>query len=327
MKICLSVFCLFFFLSCSSEIEPESSDKDSLSIAADSAEEFDVFIEVLGTVQDGGSPHIGCKKNCCKELFEEPDPTRQVVCLGVIDRMDEQSFLFEATPDISRQMKKLKQDRNFGESENPDGIFLTHAHIGHYAGLVYLGKEALNAQKVPVYAMPKMKGFIEDNAPWNQLVVDSNIVLYPLQNEESQQLTTQLEVTPFLVPHRDELSETVGYLISGPEKKALFIPDINKWDIWEKDIRNEIEKVDYAFIDATFYDENELTNRNMSEIPHPFIVESMALFEPLPAEEKQKVYFIHLNHSNPALDRKSEAFQTIKDNGFKVALYGQRFKL
>ena len=280
-------------------------------------------IIVLGTIQDAGSPHAGCTKDCCATLFSKPDPTRMVVSLGLIDPANKLNFLFEATPDLPRQMKLLKTYSPFRREETPNGIFLTHAHIGHYSGLMYLGRESMNAKSTPVYAMPKMQEFLEKNGPWSQLISLKNIAVQGLKNLEPQRLSSNLQVTPLQVPHRDEFSETVGYRIEGPNKSALFIPDIDKWERWSLDIVEEIKKVDYAFLDATFYDNAELNYRNMSEIPHPFVVESMQRFKDLPASEKQKIYFIHLNHTNPLLNPKSSQRKELKKNGFQVAHFRQ----
>ncbi len=276
---------------------------------------------ILGTIQDGGSPHIGCKKECCRELFLHPDPQRQVVCLGIIDPENKKNFLFEATPDLPKQMKALKQFSTFSTRETPDGIFLTHAHIGHYSGLMYLGREALSADSVPVYAMPRMKTFLETNGPWNQLVALKNIKLHGLMNAEGILLSPNINVTPITVPHRDEYSETVGYVISGPNKRILFIPDIDKWEKWggRDKIIEAIAGVDHAFIDGTFYDGAEINNRDISEIPHPFIIESMEKFKGLPAAEKDKVYFIHFNHTNPVINPESEQSKKVEKNGFHIA--------
>ncbi|MBB6500010.1 MBL fold metallo-hydrolase [Pedobacter cryoconitis] len=282
---------------------------------------------VLGNVQDGGSPHIGCTKDCCKELFEHPDPTRMVSSLGVIDPENKMNWLFDATPNLPFQFKKLKKASEFSSKEVPDGIFLTHAHIGHYAGLMYLGREAMNAKQVPVYAMPKMKSFLEHNGPWSQLVSLNNISIRPIQDEQVNVLSSQIKVKAFKVPHRDEFSETVGYLIEGPHKKVLFIPDIDKWSKWNKNIVEEIGKVDYAFIDATFYSAAEMNNRPISEIPHPLVVESMELFKDLPAKEKDKIYFIHLNHTNPLLNPESSQTKTVLKNGFHIASFEDVFEL
>jgi len=280
----------------------------------------DISLVVLGTVQDAGSPQIGCKKDCCKDLFLHPDKSRKVVSLGLTDAKNNKKYLFEATPDMPAQMRMLYEASSAMGDEIPDGIFLTHAHIGHYSGLMYLGKEAMNATNVPVYAMPRMRTFLEKNGPWSQLVKHKNIVLQEMNGGKEIQLTKDLKIVPFIVPHRDEFSETVGYTIAGPNKKALFIPDIDKWEKWNTGIIEALSKVDYAFIDATFYDAEEINNRDISTIPHPFIIESMLLFKDLPAAEKKKIYFIHFNHTNPVINKNSKQYRQVIENGFNVAL-------
>jgi pyrroloquinoline quinone biosynthesis protein B len=282
---------------------------------------------ILGIVQDAGSPHIGCEKECCSTLFANLDPSRMVVSLGIIDPQNKRTFLVEATPDITQQLHLLRKFTTFKNDDVPDGIFLTHAHIGHYAGLMYLGREALGAKGVSVYAMPRMKSFLENNGPWNQLVELENITLNPIQADTPVVLSSSITVTPFRVPHRDEFSETVGYVIEGPEKKALFIPDIDKWDKWERSIVDEIKTVDYAFLDATFYDGAEINNRDINEIPHPFVIESLEVFKNLPAEEKSKIYFIHFNHTNPLLIPDSEQAKKVREAGYGIARTGSVFRL
>ncbi len=282
---------------------------------------------ILGTVQDAGSPHPGCKKDCCRDLFLHPDPGRKVTSLGLIDPVSQKKFLIEATPDMPFQMKNLLKHSPFGGSEAPDGIVVTHAHIGHYTGLMYLGREAMNTRKVPVYAMPRMQEFLENNGPWSQLVKLENIAIRQLADKQTVVLTPNLKVTPFLVPHRDEYSETIGMIIEGPSKKVLFIPDIDKWDKWETDIIQAIAGVDYALIDGTFYDAAEISGRNIAEIPHPFIIESMERFRNLSEKERNKIWFIHLNHTNPALNPKSPQTKTILKNGFHVARMNTIFYL
>jgi len=286
-----------------------------------------VFLVVLGTVQDAGSPHIACKKQCCLKLFEDENYSRKVVSLGLIDQINFSKYIFEASPDLPSQMKALKEIGLVDNKETPDGIFLTHAHIGHYSGLMYLGKEAMNAHELSVFAMPKMIRFLESNGPWDQLVANKNITLKKLNHKKKAKLNKDLSVTPLLVPHRDEYSETVGYIIKGPNKTALFLPDIDKWEKWNLDIIEMIKKVDYAFLDATFFDGKEINNRDISEIPHPFIIESMEKFRWLSSEDKGKIIFIHFNHTNPVLDKESEATKTILNKGFRIARRNDLFEL
>ena len=284
-----------------------------------------IELVVLGTVQDAGSPQIGCKKKCCKELLAQGVSERMVVSLGAIDHHTKEQYLFEATPDLPFQLYHLQQVSN--RSILPDGIFITHAHIGHYTGLMHLGKEAMNSKGVKVYTMNGMKEFLTQNGPWDQLVSNKNIELVSIEASKEIMLNKSLSVTPFLVPHRDEYSETVGFKIKGREKTALFIPDIDKCNKWEQSIIKEIRNVDYAFIDGTFYSSAEIGRRNIAEIPHPFIEESINLFEKLSPEERNKVYFIHYNHTNPVLDIENKACKEIQDKGFHLARKNDRFQL
>lgn len=282
---------------------------------------------VLGTLQDAGAPHAGCNRECCRVLFHQPRPDWQVVCLGVVDPVSRTTWLFEATPDLPRQMQRLQQLAPFETGATPDGIFLTHAHIGHYTGLMYLGREALNAQRLPVYAMPRMRTFLAQNGPWSQLVQLENIALRPLADQQPVALSEQIRVTPFTVPHRDEYSETVGYRIDGPKRSAVFIPDIDKWHRWDGDLETLLGEVDYALVDGTFYNAAEINYRDMSEIPHPFIVESMARFEALPPEIRSRIHFIHFNHTNPVLRPDSPETDAVRAAGFQLARPGMRLGL
>jgi len=273
------------------------------------------FMIILGTLQDGGSPHLGCEKDCCKTI----NPDKKVISLGLIDPGNGKRFLFEASPDITSQLKSLNRAHPAKNNIAPDGIFLTHAHIGHYAGLMFLGRESMNSKEVPVYAMPKMKMFLESNGPWSQLVSLNNIRINTLSEDKWEDISPTLKVKALLVPHRDEFSETVGYIIAGPNKKVLFIPDIDKWEKWRTNIVSLIKEMDYALIDGTFFSAAEVNNRNIAEIPHPLVQESMQLFESLPPKEKEKIIFIHFNHTNPLLDEASYESKLIIRKGFKIA--------
>lgn len=284
-----------------------------------------IELVVLGNVQDGGSPHIGCGRPCCRNLFLRPRSERRVVSLGIINRESGETALFEATPDLPSQWATLAEQSGIPQ---PSAIFLTHAHIGHYTGLMHLGREALGAQGVRVGAMPRMAEFLTTNGPWSQLVELGNIDVFALQdNQAVPVLHEEVIVTPLRVPHRDEFSETVGYRIEGPSRSALFIPDIDKWTVWERSLVEELARVDMAFVDATFFDAAEVNHRDMSEIPHPFVVETMGLLDELPESERNKVHFIHMNHTNPLLDPESEASRRVEAKGYRVAREGMTFGL
>lgn len=283
------------------------------------------YITILGIAQDGGYPHIGCQKQCCADFYNGNLPKKSVVSLGLVDIEHQQKWLFDATPDMHTQLAELQQ-KHIKKETLIDGVFLTHAHIGHYTGLMYFGREAYGKKNIPVFAMPKMKTFLTNNGPWSQLVSLKNIVLKNLQHDSTIVLNNKLKVTPFLVPHRDEFSETVGYKIEGTKNTALFIPDIDKWHKWKKNIIEEVKKVEYAFVDATFLNQNEV-KRAMTEVPHPFIKETMNLFKNESLATKNKVIFIHFNHTNPALQKDSKERKEIEKLGFRFANEGANFEL
>lgn len=274
---------------------------------------------VLGVAQDGGVPQAGTKAH---PAWDDPAERRLVASLGLVDPATSQRWLFDATPDFREQLHRL--DTVFPVAEVPGfaGIFLTHAHMGHYTGLMHVGHESMGAHGVVVYAMPRMREYLTTNGPWDQLVRYDNIAIEPLADGVPVHLTDRITVTPFLVPHRQEYSEVVGFRIDGPNRSALFIPDIDSWEEWDAEgtrIEDLIAEVDFAYLDATFYGDGEIPGRDMSGFPHPFITHSMDRFVELPPAERAKVRFIHLNHSNPAIRLDSEARRTIVENGFRVA--------
>lgn len=285
----------------------------------------DVYITILGIAQDAGYPQINCENDCCKPFYDGNEPSKMVSCLGLVDIDAKKKYLFDATPDLTQQVEVLKTD-HLDNGKVIDGIFLTHAHMGHYTGLMYLGFEALGGDQIPVYAMPRMRSYLEENGPWSQLVTFNNIDLHELQNDSTIALNSKLKVTPILVPHRDEYSETVGYKIQGENKSALFIPDIDKWHKWKRDIIEEVKKVDYAFLDASFFQDGEI-DRDMSRIPHPFTTETTSLFENEDLNTKNKIHFIHFNHSNPTIKDSHPLKDSIQNLGFRFARQGDIFGL
>ncbi|HSM68781.1 MAG TPA: MBL fold metallo-hydrolase [Xanthomonadales bacterium] len=297
----------------------------SAAPASAGADDTAPYLYILGVAQDAGYPQAGCYRPHCMPGWQNRDRRRAVVSLGLVDPASGNKYLFEATPDLPEQLYELEQVAP-SEHFSLAGVFLTHAHIGHYTGLMYFGHEAMGAQDVPVFAMPRMRGYLADNGPWSQLVDYGNIELEAIEADVPVRLGA-VTVTAFRVPHREEFSEAVGFRIDGPNKSALFIPDIDKWALWEKDLEEQLRGVDYALVDATFYAGGELPGRDMSQVPHPFVVESMALLADLPAGERSKVWFIHFNHSNPLLDADSEASRAVREAGFNIAVEGLRLVL
>jgi pyrroloquinoline quinone biosynthesis protein B len=284
------------------------------------------YIVVLGIAQDAGYPQANCYRPHCMRAWENPSLRRLTSSIAVVDGESKTKYLFDATPDIREQLYQLHllaPDDSF----SLDGIFLTHGHMGHYTGLMHFGYEATGAKDVPVYVMPRMSQYLSSNGPWDQMVNYGNIQLREMLEQKQEILSGRLKVTPLRVPHREEYTEAVGYRIEGPEKSALFIPDIDKWERWDTDIVELIRSVDYALLDGSFFADGELPGRAMENIPHPFVSESMTLFSSLNDEEKSRVIFIHFNHTNPLLIEGSKEQAEVERLGFRFASEGMKLPL
>ncbi len=260
---------------------------------------------VLGIAQDAGIPHLGCQQTLCRSIRAGTRKPERVASLGVVNVGLGRAYVFDATPDFSSQVHSLTGGRA------PDGVFLTHGHIGHYTGLMYLGRESIDASRVLVYATERMAAFLSASGPWSLLVSRGNIEVRTVKPDVATDLGGGLRVTPLLVPHRDEFTDTVGYLIEGPARKALFIPDIDHWHKWDRSIRDLADTVDLAFLDGTFASADEIPGRSVADIPHPLMPATRALLQGVRAD----VWFIHVNHTNAELD------------GRDVVRDGARFRL
>jgi pyrroloquinoline quinone biosynthesis protein B len=311
--------CPYLLIRCAAiqEIESDSSN----------AVPSDPFVLVLGIAQDGGYPQAGCRLACCQRAWKDPTQARHVVSLAIVDPETGQRWLIECTPDFKQQLHALNQQFPSEDALGISGVFLTHAHIGHYAGLINFGREVLGAKGIPTFVMPRMKNYLETNGPWNQLIELGNLKLHTLQADQPVELTDRIKIIPITVPHRDEFSETVAFRIEGPNRRVLFLPDIDKWDRWERKVEDELSFVDVAFLDATFFDAAELPGRDMREIPHPFATESLARFAGLSDEDRAKIHFIHFNHTNPLMDPESAESRQVEAAGLRLACQGARVAL
>ncbi len=287
-------------------------------------------MRVLGTAQDGGIPHIGCSCPNCQKAWQIPLFSRLASSLAVCDLEAGKIFLIDATPDIriqTRMIMNMKEPKNNSLRFAPDGVLLTHAHIGHYTGLMFYGYEAQSTVKLPVYCSERMAEFLATNGPWSQLVSLENIAIQTIEPEKVFLLTPQISVTAFQVPHRNEYSDTLGFKIQGSRDMLLYIPDIHSWETWDRSVVEEVKKVDQALLDGTFYSADELPSRDLSSIGHPLISHSLQILKDIAKEGRTQIFFTHLNHTNLALDPEGEPRKKIEEHGFHLARDGMEFSL
>jgi pyrroloquinoline quinone biosynthesis protein B len=284
-----------------------------------------VFVIVLGTMQDAGLPHIACACGRCTRAREDPRQRRYAAALGLIDARaePERAWLFDATPDIGEQLHLLapwlRPDSDRDRLRQPDGIFLTHGHMGHTLGLALLGPEGMNVKALPIYAPPGLVSALHEMALWRPLL--SHLSLIALAEAEPLRLDLDLVVTPLAVPHRDEVGTgTFAFRIQGPQQTLLYVPDIDRWEAWAG-ARQEIAGADVALLDGSFFTRDELGR--IGEVPHPLVPDTLSFVKGVPTT----LYFTHLNHTNALLEPGSKARAVIDAAGVGVVQQGQCFFL
>jgi pyrroloquinoline quinone biosynthesis protein B len=288
---------------------------------------------LLGTAQDGGLPQTACGCSNCTLARRDPSRARRVASLAIHFPSTNRVYLVDATPDLPAQIDTVRAFRRHPEGrpdrEPLDGVLLTHAHMGHYLGLAHLGFESVNAWSVTVWGSSRMLGFLRDNGPWSQLVRLGNIDLVEARPGTPVGLGERVSATPLAVPHRDEFSDTVAWILRGPGRTVLYVPDTDDWVSWDPSLLEVLdrEKVDVALLDATFYSGDELPDRDVSKIRHPLVTRTMDLLEPRVKSGRLRVLFTHLNHTNPANDPGSAARKAIEARGFEVAEEGMEIGL
>ncbi len=286
--------------------------------AAPQNDEDRAVLEVrsLGSAQDAGMPHLNCFAETCVQARAN-GVHASVAALAVVGY--EGWYLIDATPDLPTQIHEM--------GSMPSAILLTHAHIGHYTGLMFLGREGMNAKAMPVYCSAAMANFLSTNAPWSQLVELGNIELrgfgHPLYGENVVELEERLLATAIPAPHRDEFADTHGFMFahafsSSKPRPVLYLPDIDSWSAWDEDLLTVARDAAAIVVDGTFWDDNELGGRDMSAIPHPRVRETMDLLQEIVDAGECEVVFTHLNHSNPLWNPASPEAAELARRGYKV---------
>jgi pyrroloquinoline quinone biosynthesis protein B len=292
--------------------------------------ESDILVQVLGTAQDGGIPQIGCFCPNCQQARKDHRFSRLISSLGILDLRNNKAFIIDATPDLRIQYDRIHERlgrKKTGKKNVPDGILLTHAHIGHYTGLIFYGYESSSSHNLPVFCSRRMGDFLSSNGPWDQLVRLKNISLQTVTLHKKVNITENISVYPFPVPHRDEYSDTLGFKIIGPKKSLLYVPDIQSWDKWNRSVKEEVEQTDIAILDGTFFSPEELPGRDLTKIGHPFITTSLKILKDTVRSGRKKVFFTHLNHTNLALNPDGEERRAVLEAGCGIACEGMEFFL
>ena len=142
----------------------------------------------------------------------------------------------------------------------PGGYLLDPSPAITRAGLVEDLARTLGAWKID-----PMIAFLSRQEPWASMQREGFIRLHAVPFGQSFEPLDSVRITLLPVPHRSELGvDTVGLLIDGPHRKALYVPDIDSWDEWDVDLREIVGSVDLALLDGCFWEPFHIPG-----VPHP----------------------------------------------------------
>jgi len=268
---------------------------------------------VVGSAQDGGVPQVGCHCTRCNYARANPEHARYPASLAIVSPSGK-LLVVDVTPSLPQQLDLLRDLFPRRQKLLPDAVLLTHAHVGHYAGLIFFGREIASTKGLPVYCTPRMRHFLESNKPYRYIVERGEIQIKDLKCGETLIYDRALHIIPVEVPHRNEDAETLAFIVKS--KRSLFYaPD---FDRYTETIDRCVRDSDISILDGCFWSREELLNRVYDEILHPTIMESR---ERLRGYEN-RVIFTHLNHTNPVLDRDSLLRAELEKQGFRIAKEG-----
>lgn len=277
-----------------------------------------IQVVLLGVAQDAGLPQAGCDcVNCVTARAVGRNPC--VVSLGIIDHTQQAFWMVDATPDFPQQLQMLRER---APGATFAGLILTHAHMGHYTGLIHLGREAMDIRDITLWCSSKMTAFLRANAPWAGLLTDGNVAPREIRDGEPFSLSEGISVLPCQVPHRAEFTDTYAFLFSGDRQRLFYCPDIDSWDGLTFDIENTLKAGDTALLDGSFFSEEELPHRDMALIPHPLVTDTVRRY----ANKPYDLVLIHLNHTNPIWSASPQKEWTVSQ-GVVVGERGQAWML
>ena len=291
-----------------------------------------VSVTILGTAQDGGIPQAGCSCERCNEAHKDLKLRKYPVSLGIIGT-DGSKHIIEVTKNLSEQL--MIWSTNGNELFIPETVSITHLHLGHVEGIGQFGKPVMASKEVDVFLSHKNKNIFDERSDIKLMIEENNIRTHA---KNFNQLFEPMQGCGFSlqfisIPHRSELGDTAAIIIKGNKRNILFMPDQDSWketlEYYSKENIREFLKmfdINEALIDGTFWSMEELPGRNISEIPHPTIQDSLKLLGKR-MENDPRISFLHLNHSNPVNDIGSKQRKIVEENGWRVSEIGDVLKL
>ncbi len=295
-------------------------------------------VHVLGSAAGGGLPQWNCGcENCVRARAGDSDvPPRSQPSVAVSADGVRWS-LINGSPDVREQLARFPGlHPRPGTRDIPlDTILVTNADLDHVLGLLVL-RESLPYR---IVSTPWIRdAVLEHNAAWRLLepAWGASKLDQPIRLDRDGLLEARFFPAPGKVPiwlsqlASNSPEATCGVRITDTRtgRRLVYAPGSKTLDAGTL---AELEAADLAFVDGTFFTPDELQASRpgapdafaMGHVP---IAGETGSLGPL-ARLRGRALYIHLNNTNPVLDRGSEAARVVRDAGVEVAHDGMDLEL
>jgi pyrroloquinoline quinone biosynthesis protein B len=291
-------------------------------------------LQLLGTAAGGGFPQWNCACALCDLSRRDPVRCTPRLQLQAVVRSHGRNVLLNAGPDLRVQIEStptLQPTPEHGRRNTPiASIVLTSADLDQVLGLLLMRE----FQPLRVYASPLVRRVVEANSFFRMLErVSQQLTWITMQPGEPFELLPGVRCTA--IPMSDDLpyyaksfaanaepgQAVVGLALASEERKVVYTPAVG--NISEA-LYREYATADAIAVDGTFWSDDELQRaqpgtplaRAIGHIPMSGEDGMMAQLAELRGPRK---VFVHLNNTNPVLDRQSDERKAVLAGGWEIA--------
>jgi pyrroloquinoline quinone biosynthesis protein B len=304
-------------------------------------------VKVLGSAAGGGFPQWNCACSNCSRLrdgsLKGKARSQTQLAIGESDRW----ILLDASPDLRSQIESSEELtpkallEGQARSTPIAGAVLTCGELDRVLGILMLRE----FQPFTIYVTESVRRILtEDNSLFRMLHREEKQVTWqPMGPEKSFELLPGLRCLTLPLParypeyvsfergsHLKANEASVGLEIENASgKRMLYLPSLPQID---DGLMTRMANCDLLFVDGTFWENDELirlrgSGRSAREMGHVPISGADGSLEKLKTLERPKKIYIHINNTNPILDRTSAAFREVKKAGISIAEDGMEFEL
>lgn len=298
-----------------------------------------MIVRVLGSAAGGGVPQWNCACANCSAARSGRQSRRSSSGFA-FSRDGERWWLVNVSPDIAAQIETVPAlQPRAGRGTPIAGMLLTDANVDHLGGLAVLRQQGEHA--FVLYSSATVREIACEQRAFAAFA-EAPHVWHSLTPGERFELETGLSATVVPVPGltpgfagRQALPDAVvGYLVRDEIDggSALFAPVFA--DVGEALVA-AVRGADVAFLDGSFFYDDELgevgvakSARALGHAPVGGAGGSLATLSAhgLPADGR-RVFFAHLNNTNPLLDSNSQPATDLARHGFALAEDGMEFRI